>query len=567
MTLNRKKRILMLGEASYTLSGFGTYTNEVMQRLAKTGKYELAELAAYAEVNDPRDKNVQWKIYPNSVKPGDPRHAHYSSKPTNQFGEWRFDQVLLDFKPDIVWDIRDPWMINWVKDSCLRPYFHWAIMPTVDSAPQQDEWIDVFSSADGVFTYSDWSLEVLRKEGGGRINLQCSAPPGTSLNIFKPPLNKEQQKIKMGFSPKMNIIGTVMRNQRRKLYPDLFDSFRLFLEKCNERGLHDIANNTYLFCHTSYPDAGWNMTKILKESGIGQRVIFSYICRACNKWFPSPFQDAMGLCPHCSSLAGCLPNVSTGIPSEQLAEIMKCFDVYVQLAICEGFGMPQVEAAACGVPVMAMPYSAMEDIVNKTQGIPLKIAKMFLELETQAYRAMPDNNDCAEQFIKFLSLSKAQQSRKGQIARRACEKYFNYDRTAKIWETYFDSVELTGLQGMWDAPPQIYPIPEKMPENISTEQFMYWIATEVLHEPKFFNSYLSMRLINDINFGATISFGGTPRNITREEVFNSFRNKAENRNLFERIRTGEVQIQTEDFIQYAHMKQRALDMKDGDIIQ
>ena len=38
--MNRKKRILMVGEASYTYSGFGTYTNEVMQRLAKTNKYE-----------------------------------------------------------------------------------------------------------------------------------------------------------------------------------------------------------------------------------------------------------------------------------------------------------------------------------------------------------------------------------------------------------------------------------------------------------------------------------------------------------------------------------------------
>ena len=71
----RKKRILMNGEASYMLSGFGTYSNEVLSRLHDTGKYELAEFATYGFVNDPRDTNVKWKIYANAVKDEDKRHA------------------------------------------------------------------------------------------------------------------------------------------------------------------------------------------------------------------------------------------------------------------------------------------------------------------------------------------------------------------------------------------------------------------------------------------------------------------------------------------------------------
>lgn len=565
--MNRKKRVLFLGEASYTLSGFGNYTNEVLQRLAKTGKYELAEFSSYSIVNDPRDINVKWKIYPNAVKPEDPRFGDYNNKVTNQFGEWRFNQVLLDFRPDFVVDIKDPWMMNWENDSPLRPYFHWCIMPTCDSAPQQDDWLDVYSKADAVFAYCDWGLETLRKEGG-RLKIQQSTPPGANLNLFKPPVSKEQQKINMGFAPQMNIIGTVMRNQRRKLYPDLFDAFRLFIEKCHERGLHELAQNTYLFIHTSYPDAGWNLPKLLKECGVAHKIIFSYVCKECGKWFPSPFQDAIGLCPHCGKVTACTPNVSTGVSVEQLAEIMKCFDVYVQYAICEGLGMPQIEAGSCGVPIMAMPYSAMEDVIKKTQGTPLKIAKMFLELETQAMRAMPDNDDCAEKFIQFLSQSKAQQSRKGQIARRACEKYFNYDKTAKIWEAYFDNAELTNLQGKWDSPAKlIHNVPQNIPENLSNEQFVEWLFIEVLCKPDEANGYLAMRLINDLGFGATLSFGGNPRPIDREAVFQSFKNRAENRNLLEKIRTGELEIVQEDYIEYAYMKEKALKMEDGDIIE
>ena len=58
-----KKRIMMLTESGHIMSGFGNYTRNILSRLHKTGKYEIAELSCY------RDKNITktepWKIYPN----------------------------------------------------------------------------------------------------------------------------------------------------------------------------------------------------------------------------------------------------------------------------------------------------------------------------------------------------------------------------------------------------------------------------------------------------------------------------------------------------------------------
>jgi glycosyltransferase involved in cell wall biosynthesis len=564
--MNRKKRILMVGEASYTCSGFGTYTNEVMQRLAKTGKYELAELASYGLVNDPKDSSVNWRFYANAVREGDPRLPLYHQKIQNQWGEWRLDRVLLDFKPDIVWDIRDPWMLDWEKDNVFRKFFHWVIMPTVDSAPQQESWIDTFSTADGVFTYSDWSLEVLRKESNGKIKLQCSAPPGTSLDVFKPIKNKAEHKLKMGLNPQTNLIGTVMRNQRRKLYPDIFHAFSLFLEKCNERGLHELGRNTYLFIHTSYPDAGWNIPKLLRDYKISHRVIFSYICRACGKWFASPFQDAIGTCPYCRNVGSAiLPCVAHGVSSDFLADIMKCFDLYLQISICEGFGMPQVEAASCGVPSMGMKYSATDDILSKTNSIGIKIAKDYLELETQAFRMMPDNNDLAEQLIRYFNLQPVHAHKLASQSRQACEKFYNYDNTAKIWETYFDSVQLTGLQGKWDAPPDIYDVPETIPPNLDNVQFVAFLFNDVLHEPDLKYSLLGLKLVTDLNIGATID-GTNIQPITREQIFNATKARAQNKIFAEKVRAGLIQLPMEDYINYAEMKSIALNTKSGDII-
>lgn len=458
-------------------------------------------------------------------------------------------------------DIRDPWMLQWELDSPFRRFFHIAWMPTCDSKPQQENWIDSFLQVDGVFAYSDWNLEVLRSQSNNKLKLKCAAPPGTDLSIFKPTNNKAKHRTNMGLSPDINIIGTIMRNQRRKLYPDLFEAFKLFLERCDP----EIAKKTFLYIHTSYPDAGWNIPMLLREYEISHKVIFSYVCRTCNQWFASPFQDAVGVCPHCGNSSAVMPNVSFGVPPEKLADILKTFDVYVQYSITEGFGMPQVEAAACGVPVMAVNYSAMEDIVKKTGGIPLKVGKMFLELETQAYRAMPDNEYCANEFIKFFNLPFYSRQKLGFQARLACEKYYNWDNTAKIWEAYLDSVQLINEQGKWDSSPlNIYDIPSSIPENLSNNQFVDWLYYAILRRPDLRYTYQGLKLCSELNTGMTLEGGMRP--IDRNIIFNYYKQRAENYIIAEKVRCGLLPLRFDDFISYKHIKEQSLNIKDGDII-
>ena len=138
----RKKRILFCSEATFLNTGYATYTREILKYLHGTGKYEIAELAGYGEKNAPQASSIPWKYYgaaPNTTC--EPRSSQeeidaYNSVPSYQFGEFAFEHVCLDFFPDIVCDIRDFWMLDFVERSPFRPFFKWAIMPTVDARPQ-----------------------------------------------------------------------------------------------------------------------------------------------------------------------------------------------------------------------------------------------------------------------------------------------------------------------------------------------------------------------------------------------------------------------------------------------
>jgi hypothetical protein len=168
----QKKRILFVGEASFLNTGFSTYYRELLPRLAACGKYEIAEFGSYAATSDPQVAGFikkRWKFYGNNPEneaeqqvfnQGDPNQPGQN---TNQFGKWKFESVLADFKPDIVVDIRDWWMLAYQERSPFRKYFKWLVMPTVDSIPQKEEWIQTYVNANYVMAYSDFGIDSLRR--------------------------------------------------------------------------------------------------------------------------------------------------------------------------------------------------------------------------------------------------------------------------------------------------------------------------------------------------------------------------------------------------------------------
>jgi len=549
----KKIKILHCSETSHAASGFGIYTKELMNRLVENDRLKLAEQSCYTSVGDSRHIDSKWRIYPNAIDNNHPLKEQYASNPANKYGEWRFERILVDFKPDIVFDIRDPWMLKHETKSPLRPFFHHCIMPTVDSAPQQESWIEMFRDADAVFTYADWAIKVLDDQSNNQIATMQAAYPGVDLDVFKP-LNKSELKNRLGIPQDSFIVGTTMRNQRRKHFPDLCEAIKIFYNKYKDT---EIGKKTYFYMHTSYPDVGWDLPELLRDNGIANKVFFTYICRYSKTPMALLFEGAKTYSPFSNALSATLPSVGFGLDRNQLAAVYNLFDLYVQYASCEGFGMPQAEAAACGVPVAAIDYSAMSDVVKITDGIPLKPKKMFLEWETKAQRAYPDNNHTADAIYKYLSRDQEYKDTKSRKARKAAETYFNWDRTAKIWSDYFENVQLTGLQGKWDSPPiiNLNPLPTEIPQNlsnVSNTAFVDWLCREVAREPDLFFKLEGLEALKKLNW-AIVQHGIEMKPFTRQDLFKDFAIKGNNKLTCEKARLGMFNIQSEDYIQFANL--------------
>lgn len=543
----------MCSEASFINSGFGIYTKEILSRLYRTNKYDIAEFASYGFVNDPRDKDIFWKYYSNAVKDTDPRHSEYTSRGDNQFGRWRFEKVLLDFKPDVVIDVRDYWMSSYQGLSPLRPFFHWILMPTVDSAPQQDEWIDTFLDADAIFTYSDWGAEVLDKQSSGKIKYIDTVSPGVDTKTFKIK-DREQIKAQLGLGPDTIIIGSVMRNQKRKLIPELFATLRLVLDQL-EKNNSPLGDNLYLYLHTTYPDMGWDIPELLRQNRVCNKVLFSYICKQCKSTECSTFVGPQKYCSKCMSRSMSFPSVTEGVSPDVLSSIYNIFDLYVQYSICEGFGMPQVEAGACGVPIATVHYSAMCDIVKKLDAYPIKVKSFFKELETKAMRAYPDNEDLCQFILSFIDKPKPMKDKERKIIEEKTHKTYNWDDISAKWEKYLDDLDDTGYRSNWSAGQNIA-INLDQYKNVSPNDYfgaVMQLCSQVLNDTSDIGSYRILDLLKNTDYGFIQNGPTSISPFGYNNIIDYMNTYINNNNQTQHVKNNNHEFQ-DDFIQYAKLK-------------
>jgi glycosyltransferase involved in cell wall biosynthesis len=148
------------------------------------------------------------------------------------------------------------------------------------------------------------------------------------------PFPKEKRKEfrrSIGLPEDAFIAGTIGMNLwDRKRLDRMIWAFARFIEITK-------AKNAYLYMHCGAspadPNTGFRLDRIADEYGIGDKVKF-------------PEQDSLV------------------VPTSTMPALFNVFDVYLSTAGGEGFGLPIMEAQACGVPCIVAANSAQTELVE-----------------------------------------------------------------------------------------------------------------------------------------------------------------------------------------------------------
>jgi glycosyltransferase involved in cell wall biosynthesis len=259
---------------------------------------------------------------------GSPHNLPYKIIPCDthqeRFGEDILANYIRNEKPDILFTLGDPWMVEYVPYMEERSAVTWVSYFPIDGFPIPKPWHDWINQCDVPVVFSKFAQNLIEQTIGRKPSLIYH---GVNTDVFKP-LDKQEVRDSYGVGDKF-VVGTVARNQPRKNLPALIKAFSIFAKN---------KPDTLLYMHTQIQDVGWNIDEIVNRFEVSDKAF---------------------------TTGGF--NAYKGVSDEELVRIYNMFDIFVLPTMAEGFGLPILEAQACGIPVLVTDFSACSELVVDRQ--------------------------------------------------------------------------------------------------------------------------------------------------------------------------------------------------------
>lgn len=301
-------RILWVSNDPRLKTGYGTQTAQVVPRLRADG-HEIAILAN-AGVSGRMEEWDGITIFPQ----GHDIHSNDVISATAKF--WQAEQIVV---------LYDPWPLEPKAFAEHRT----AVWCPIDRTPIPPR------SAD-FFTRSGATPIAMSKFGHRQLEARFGTVPyvphGIDLNVFRP-TDQQQARLRVGLPEDRFIVGMVSTNKgiapSRKAFDVAFRTFSAFCRAVPEALLYVHANM------------------------IGSQMSLDLAVLATHYDIPSAniiFADQFAY--------------RVGFSDEAMALLYSSFDVLSFATMGEGFGIPTVEAQACGTPVISSNFSAQPELTK-----------------------------------------------------------------------------------------------------------------------------------------------------------------------------------------------------------
>jgi len=435
-------KILILGDSAAMHSGFAKVIREIFIPIYNTGDYEIEQIGWF---HSEAIEEVPWKIYHTKMV-----NTSDGPKPTkdDKHGEITAPRVIESTKPDIIWTCGDPWMLSHMIGMKNNYNFKWISQVYIDGCVLH-QFTDVWNYADALVPVTKFGYDILHELEGIDKDILCQPIlAGVNKKTYRPFSAEAKAKLQAkvlstsrdAYENPM-LIGYVGRNQRRKYIPG-FHILKSMVDKnmirrcsaCNMISAPNINYEYYfnkkpMFWHDRCHNCNSNK---LKEERF--ELVFWLHCPPGDRgWRFSSLEDLWDV--EGKVLRTNNHQVLRGIPEADFARVFNSFDVYLSLAT-EGFGLPPLEAMACGVPTITPEFAASQEFMKET-GLCWQPKECLIEDGTSIPRPMP-NYDSILNIIDKLRDPEFYK-RQCENALRISDKY-TWDTPVSQWINLLDRV-------------------------------------------------------------------------------------------------------------------------------
>jgi glycosyltransferase involved in cell wall biosynthesis len=305
-------------------TGFSRATHAIAERLVEDYGHEIHVMAIGWDAADPVETPL--KMYRSEGGPG-----------RQYLGFDRMVKWILQVQPDVVFILEDPAILirrllknQWDPKQVLRQFRPILAYLPIDGINLPPELLEIEKYAE-ILTMSRFgqrvfpASEVVYHGVDPEIFHEVSPEAPITLSNGRVVTTKAECKEAFSLDPEHVVIGRIDTNSGRK------DWARQWMILDEYFGTSGIPKTTAFF-HTkrSDPGHGANLDALISRSPRGR-----YAVSGSGDW---PVEDVVGL--------------------------INAFDFIVSASRGEGFGFNFVEAAACGVPAVAIDCSAITEVVG-----------------------------------------------------------------------------------------------------------------------------------------------------------------------------------------------------------
>ena len=410
--MEKKIKILTLGDHPLSPSGVGTQTKYMIEGLLKTGRYEFISLGGAIKHKEYEPQRVEpwgdlWTIFPIDGY-GSPDHIR---------------SIIRNERPDILWFMTDPrfWAWLWQMEDEIRPLMPMVYYHVWDNYPPPKFNGIFYDSTDVIVTISKVTDEITRivSKEAEIIHLPHSVDTGIFKNSGEADRAKlKQQSVCTASNPKGDqmVFFWNNRNARRKQSGSLIFWFKDFLDRVG----HDKA---CLIMHTEPKDPhGQDLEAIIRELSLDRgQVLLS----------------------------------NQKLPPETLAGMYNMADCTINIADAEGFGLATLESLACETPIIVNMTGGLQEQVTDGEnwfGFGIEPSSKAI-IGSQDIPWIYEDRINGEEFVNilehFYNLSKEERNQLGAAGRQHVLKNYNFENYVSGWDEIMTHVH--EKHGSWDT--------------------------------------------------------------------------------------------------------------------
>lgn len=376
-------RLLWHSNPPWANTGYGAQTRQFAPRIRDLG-HEVA-ISAFWGLN-----GAVFSWGGMTVFPGD-----------EDWGNRLLPALAEHWNADLVMTLMDVWVLRLKKLADLRM----ACWVPVDHEPCPPKVVQFFEwSGAKPIAMSKFGQRMLSEAGLSPLYV----PHGVDTTVYRPlpPGARARTRQRMGIPEDAFVVGMTAANKGttppRKAFPQVLQAFS------RVRKQH---KNAFLYLHCDpLARLGLRLGPLAESVGIPEDAIR----------YTTPLQ------------------LELGIPDEQMAELYAGFDVLANPSYGEGFGVPIIEAQACGIPVIVTDCTAMSELCGDGWAVG---GDEWYDAQQSAFYTCPSVDDITQAMLEAYE-------DRGCLSEKARDFAVAYDAdrvTEKLWRpalAYFGASSL-----------------------------------------------------------------------------------------------------------------------------